>query len=73
MTQCERLAKHLETKGSINPLQAWQALGIYRLGARVFDLKQDGMKIKTRKVNVDNRFGEKCRVAEYYLDGNNGY
>ena len=64
-TQCERLKQHLELHGKVNPLEAWHKLGIYRLGARVFDLKEQGMNIVTERVNVTNQFGEKCKVAEY--------
>lgn len=66
-TQCDRLLAHLQDHGTINPLEAWQLLGIYRLGARVFDLKERGFDVRTRKTTVSNQWGEKCRVAEYYL------
>lgn len=66
MTQCERLLSRLK-EGPINPMQAWQELGIYRLGARVFDLRADGHNVKKKTVTVHNRFGEPCRVAEYSL------
>lgn len=66
MNQCERLLSRLE-KGPINPIQAWAELGIYRLGARVFDLKQAGYNIKRNIVKVSNRFGEPCSVAQYRL------
>ncbi len=68
MTQCERLLAHLEHYGRIDPLQAWAELGIYRLGARCWDLKQAGYPVKKRMIVVGNRFGEDCHVAEYYLD-----
>lgn len=68
MTQCERLLSRLRI-GPVNPMQAWNELGIYRLGARVFDLKgKHGHKIVTEEVTVLNRYGEKCRVAQYRLE-----
>lgn len=66
-TQCERLHEALK-KGPVNPLEAWQLLGIYRVSGRVLDLRERGIPVKTRKIKVSNRFGETCRVAEYYLD-----
>lgn len=66
-TQNERLLQHLASVGPIDPLQAWSQLGIYRLGARVFDLKEAGHNIAKTLVDVQNRFGEKCRVALYSL------
>ncbi len=66
--QTDRLLAHLRTHGKINPLDAWQQLGIYRLGARVYDLRQAGHAIEKKTVEVRNRFGEPCRVAEYRLE-----
>lgn len=65
--QNERLLAYLQTHREIDPLTAWAELGIYRLGARVFDLRESGHKIETERVEVDNRFGEPCRVARYRL------
>lgn len=66
-TQNERLLHHLSNAGPIDPLQAWSQLGIYRLGARVYDLKEAGHNIVKTMIDVNNRFGEKCRVALYSL------
>lgn len=43
-------------------------LGIYRLGARIFDLKQMGVKIRTVKEQVTNRDGSTTYIARYFLD-----
>ena len=67
MSQCERLQKWLESEGEIDPLTSWTKLGIYRLGARIFDLRQKGLNIKTGKKEVVNQFGEVCKVASYEL------
>lgn len=67
MSQNARLLDHLKSHGSINPMQAWNELGIYRLGARAFDLRKDGYNIISTLVEVPNRFGEVCKVAEYQL------
>lgn len=66
-SQNERLLEYLKFHGRINPLEAWTSLGIYRLGARVHDLRNKGIKIDTNDVTVFNQFGEKCTVAEYEL------
>ena len=66
MTQCNRLLARLK-RGPITPLEAWSELGIYRLGARVFDLKEQGHEITREMVAVSNKFGEECRVAQYTL------
>ena len=66
-TQCARLNEALQL-GPVNPLKAWADLGIYRLSARVLDLRSKGIEIKTRPLQVTNQFGEPTRVAEYYLE-----
>lgn len=66
-TQAARLLDHLTTGKTINPLEAWVTLGIYRLADTVFQLRGLGYPIKTVLKPVQNRFGESCRVAEYHL------
>ena len=68
MTQDERLLEHLERFNSVNPLEAWTQLGIYRLSACVHRLRNRGYKIKTDLVPVQNQFGETCHVAKYTLE-----
>ena len=68
-TQCDRILSYLETHTAINPMQAWEECGVYRLGARIYDLKhKKGVKITKRMIDVPNRFGEKCKVAQYRLE-----
>jgi len=67
MNQCERLLKYLQDHNTIDPLQAWNVLGIYRLSARINDLRKLGHNIETNKKKVTNRFEEKLSVADYQL------
>ena len=67
MNQEDRLLDYLETHKGINPLTAWQQLGIYRLSACVHTLRKRGNPIITERIGVDNRFNEKCNVAFYRL------
>ncbi|RJX32314.1 MAG: hypothetical protein C4516_04230 [Oxalobacter sp.] len=60
--QCELLLARLK-RGPITPLEALSELGIYRLGGRVYDLKQLGHTINSEIVAVGN--GK--RVARYTL------
>ena len=66
-TGCQRLLAFLLNGWTITPLVSWQRLGIYRLAARIHDLKRDGWEIAVRTQSVQNRFGEKIQVAEYRL------
>ena len=68
MTQCERLAAWLEKHGEIDPMTAWRELGIYRLGARIHDLRRRGWSIVSTRKRVTNRYGEECKVAFYRLE-----
>lgn len=45
--QCRELLAHLERHRTITPMEAYERLGIYRLAARVFDLRAAGHGIKT--------------------------
>jgi hypothetical protein len=67
-TQTERLAAWLRAHGSITPLEAWSELGIYRLAARINDLRKQNVPIDTETVTVRNRFGEPCTVARYVYE-----
>ena len=68
MTQCQRVLKYMNDFGTINPMQALFDLGIIRLGARIYDLKQEGHPISRRMVSGTNRYGEAVSFAEYRLE-----
>jgi len=65
MTQKTRLLNYLTKHKTINPLESWMQLGIYRLSDTVLKLRKDGHKIVTNSVDVKNQFNEVCTVAEY--------
>jgi len=66
-TQVARLYRWLMSGKTISALECWQHLGIARLAARIYDLKKRGFNIKTKRVQVLNRFQEECTVAEYHM------
>lgn len=66
-TQEQRLENYLKSHKWINPLIAWRQLGIYRLSAVIFKLRDKGLNITTELVEVKNQFGETCRIAKYTL------
>lgn len=68
MKQNERLLEHLKHFGSVEPMQAWTQLGIYRLASRICELRQDGHPIKKKMVSMTNRWGEKVRFARYTME-----
>lgn len=69
MTQTERILQYLKDFGSITQLQALSDLGVMRLGARIWDLRQAGYPITRRMVGSKNRYGEAVSFAEYRLGG----
>lgn len=58
----------MEDFGTINPMQAIQDLGCYRLGARIWDLRHAGHPISRRMVSGKNRYGDSVSYAEYRLE-----
>jgi hypothetical protein len=56
MTQNQLVYDYLVTVGPLRPMAALNELGIYRLASRINDLRKAGHKIKTKKVEVVNRW-----------------
>lgn len=54
MTQAQQIQRHLEKGKTINPLQALEKYGCFRLAARIADLRNDGLNIKTTIVKLKN-------------------
>lgn len=65
--QSIRLLNYLRNHLYITALEAMNDLGIFRLGARIWDLKQAGIQIQSDWRVVKNRFGEDCRIKAYWL------
>ena len=63
VSQCETLLKYMQTGRSISSLVALDKFGVFRLAARVHQLKQRGFRIETRFIKV----GEQ-KFAAYRLD-----
>ena len=68
MTQCERILRHLQDYGSITQAEAVTEYGCYRLGARIWDLKAQGVPIRSETVTGKNRYGERTCFARYSLE-----
>ena len=61
-TQNNMILEHLKEHGTINPLQALELYGSFRLSARILDLRKDGHNIETTRKTV-----KKKTFAEYKL------
>lgn len=67
-TQCDMILRYLEEEGSITPVDAIREFGCLRLGARIWDLKnQRGVRIRTVSERKKNRYGKTVRYARYEL------
>lgn len=62
-SQNSNILKHLMSGKTLNPLQALNLFGSWRLGARIKDLKIDGFPIITKMVTKNKK-----RFAEYSLN-----
>lgn len=67
-SQKERVMKYIEDFGSISSFEAYKDLGITQLGARIWELKKDGIEIRARWKISFNRYGDKVLYKEYYLE-----
>lgn len=67
MSQTAKIREHLESGKAITPVQALRLYGCFRLGARIWDLKQEGMNIESELVKTRNG----ATVAQYKLSGGN--
>lgn len=66
-SQRETVINHLKQFGHLGMIEADDKYGIKRLAAIIFDLKKEGYVIEAKMIPCKNRFGEKRKVADYYL------
>jgi len=66
-TQNRLIAKHLESGHTITALEALHRFGCFRLSARIWDLKRQGMAIEGTWKTVKSLAGEDKKIVEYKL------
>ena len=67
LTQCDRILRHLEDYGSIDPMIAIKEYGCMRLASRISDLKGRGIEIIAERTKGKNRYGEQTSYCVYRL------
>ncbi len=67
MGQKERVLDYLERYGTITSFEAFRDLGVTRLSAIIYRLRDDGHQIKTKDEFATNRFGERTHYARYEI------
>lgn len=66
-TQNKLIAQHLESGHTITALEALHRFGCFRLSARIWDLKRQGMAIEGTWKTVKSLAGEDKQIVEYKL------
>ena len=59
-TQTESIREHLIQNRTITPMEALNLFGCFRLAARISDLRESGMEIKTNMIHKGRK-----KFAEY--------
>ena len=68
VTKGMKILKYMQDYGSITPVEAFRDLGVMRLGARIYDLEQEGVRIAHERESSTNRMGEKVSYSRYRLE-----
>jgi hypothetical protein len=63
-SQCAYILRYMQNGYPISPLEALKMFGCFRLGARIYDLKQSGKRIRSKWVK-DHANGK--RFKEYWM------
>lgn len=67
MKQTDLVLDYIRKNGSITPKDAYEKLGVYRLSAVIFTLKEQGAKITCVRENGVNKYGEETHYGRYFL------
>ena len=67
MTQSQAVLDYLKAGYSISSVTAFNLCGATRLSAIIFDLRQKGYNIQTRKRKGVSQYGKSYTYAEYVL------
>jgi len=54
MSQNKQIADYLNKGKKLTPIDALNKFGCFRLAARIADLRNEGMNIKTNTIKLDN-------------------
>lgn len=66
MTQHKLILAHIDTYGSITPMEAFGEYGITKLATRVSELRRLGIHISGEMQEGKNRFGDPVRFMRYW-------
>ena len=66
--QKQRILRFLQSGNTLTRLISWSRLGVLEAPARISELRSEGHAIRTKMVTVQNRFGEKVKIAEWSMN-----
>ena len=66
-TQADRVLDYIKKFGGITTLDAFRDLGVTRLSARIYELRNRNIEIVSTSLTSKNRYGENCTYAKYSL------
>lgn len=67
MTKTQKVLNHLRENGSITSWEAIQQYGATRLSAIIFNLRKNGIEIKSEMVQFTDKYGDNSTFAKYVL------
>lgn len=67
-TQRDKVLAYIKQFGSITSWQAYADLGVTQLGARIYELKEQGYVFSKTRIHTKNRLGEKTYYDKYRLE-----
>lgn len=70
LSQADDILAHLQRGQTITHAEAFELYGIARLGARIYDLKEEGHAIHTETIKVKTARGRTASIARYSLGEN---
>ena len=68
MNHNQLILNHLQKHKTITTLEAFELYGITRLSARIYDLRESGIKIGLIWETGTNRYGNQVKWGKYYLE-----
>ena len=69
MSQNETILEYLQKGHTLTQAEAIALFGCYRLGARIYEIRELGFDIRKNMVEAKNRFGDNVRFARYWMAG----
>ena len=64
---CQAIYKYMAFHNGITQAEAFLELGVGRLGARIYDMRNLGIPIKSEMVKVTKKDGSETFVAKYSI------